>query len=77
MALDRDDGRSLAENTLISTIFIVLVLVIALGLGVWLFNRTDVPSLRDASRAPTTTPVPKDPNTTVVPKSSETSPTTK
>jgi hypothetical protein len=68
MATERDDERRASESPLMSTLFIIAVLAVVLGLGVWLFNQIEVPSLSDASRAPTTTPVPKDPGGQIVPK---------
>lgn len=69
--MDRQETKIVAENTVASTALVVLALVLILGIGAWLFSRLDVPSLQDASKFPTTQPLPKDPRTTVVPKSNE------
>jgi hypothetical protein len=70
MAINSEDDRMVAGNTVLSVVFVAAVIGIVLALGAWYFNHVEVGSLRDASQAPTTTPVPKDPGTTLVPRGS-------
>lgn len=74
MPTNEGDEGMVGGGTTTSVIFVAVVVVVALAVGAWLFGRLEVPSLRDASRAPTTVPVPKDPNVVPVPKSTELAP---